>query len=199
MQDKKQQLELDMEQQTGTEQKQASIEKRFQCIFGFWLLVLEGLLWRHGLAVTHFRERVTGSSSPGRCPLVKSSWKSPPTIEPVDSRAGSAQIKKLFSSVQFSCSVMSDSLQPHGLQHARPPCPSPTPRVYSNSCPLSQWCHPTISSSVVPFSPHLQSFPASGSFSNDSVLRIRWPKYWSFSFTISSSNEYSGLISFRID
>ena len=68
-----------------------------------------------------------------------------------------------FNSVQFSFSVVSDSLQPHGVQHARPPCPSPTPRVYSNSCPLSQWCHPTISFSVIPFS-HLQSFPASGSF-----------------------------------
>ena len=65
---------------------------------------------------------------------------------------------------QFSHSVMSDSLQPHGVQHARPPCPSPTPRVYSNSCPLSQWRHPTISPSVVPFSSHLRSFPASGSF-----------------------------------
>ena len=64
----------------------------------------------------------------------------------------------------FSCSVMSSSLQPHGLQHARPPCPSPTPRVYSNSYPLSRWCHPTISSSVIPFSSHLQSFPASESF-----------------------------------
>ena len=69
-----------------------------------------------------------------------------------------------FSSVQFRHSVMSDSLLPHGLQHTRPPCPSPTPRVYSNSCPLSQWCHPTISSSVDPFSSHPQSFPASGSF-----------------------------------
>ena len=69
-----------------------------------------------------------------------------------------------FSSVQFSRSVMSNSLQPHGLQNARPPCPSPTPRAYSNSCPLSRWCHPIISSSVVPFSSHLQSFPASGSF-----------------------------------
>ena len=67
-------------------------------------------------------------------------------------------------SVQFSCSVMSDYLQLHEPQHARPPCPSPTPRVYSNSCPLSLWCHPTISSSVIPFSPRLQSFPASGSF-----------------------------------
>ena len=64
---------------------------------------------------------------------------------------------------QFSCSIMSDSLWPHGLQHARPPCPSPTPRVYSNSCPLSQWCHLTISSSVIPFS-CLQFLPASGSF-----------------------------------
>ena len=67
-------------------------------------------------------------------------------------------------SVQFSRSVISDSLQPHGLQHARPPYPSLTPGVYSNSCPLSRWCHPTISSSVVPFSSHLQSLPASGSF-----------------------------------
>ena len=69
-----------------------------------------------------------------------------------------------FSSVQFSRSVMSDSLQPHELQHARSPCPSPTPGVHSNSCPLSQWCHPTISSSVVPFSSCPQSLPASGSF-----------------------------------
>ena len=66
--------------------------------------------------------------------------------------------------VQFSHSVMSDSLQPHGLQHARLPCPSPTPRVYSDSCPLSRWCHPTNSPSAVPFSSCLQSFPASGSF-----------------------------------
>ena len=67
-------------------------------------------------------------------------------------------------SVQFSRSVMSDSLLHHGPQHARPPCPSPTCGVYSNSCPLSQWCHPTTSSSVIPFSSRLQSFPASGSF-----------------------------------
>ena len=67
-------------------------------------------------------------------------------------------------SVQFSRSVVSESLRPQGLQHTRPPCPSPTPGVYPNSAPLSQWCHPTISSLVVPFSSHLQSFPASGSF-----------------------------------
>ena len=69
-----------------------------------------------------------------------------------------------FNSVHFSRSVVSDSLRPHGLEHARPPCPLPTPRIDSNSCALSRWCHPTISSSVVPFSSLFQSFPASGSF-----------------------------------
>ena len=93
---------------------------------------------------------------------------------------------------------MSDSLRPHELQHARPPCPSPTPRVHPNSCPWSQWCHPTISSSVIPFSSSLQSSPASV-FSDESALLIRWLKYWSFSFNISPSNEHPGLISFRMD
>ena len=69
-----------------------------------------------------------------------------------------------FISVQFRCSVLSNSLRPHGLQHARPPCPSPTPGVYSNPCPLSRWCHPTTSSSVIPFCSCPQSFPASESF-----------------------------------
>ena len=84
-----------------------------------------------------------------------------------------------FSSVQFSRPVMPDSLQPHGLQHTRLPCPSPTPGVYSSSCPLSRWCHPTISSSVIPFSSCLQSFPALGPFpmsqfftSGDQSLRV---------------------------
>ena len=162
-----------------------------------------------------------------------------------------------FSSVQFSRSVVSDSLQLHESQHTRPPCPSPAPRVDQNSCPLSRWCHPAISSSVVPFSSCPQSLPASGSFqmsqffasggqstgvsalasflpkntqgwsplewtgwislqsscllllpsifpsirvfSNESVLGIRRPKYWSFSFSINPSNEHTGLISFRID
>ena len=94
---------------------------------------------------------------------------------------------------------MSDSLWPCGHQHARPPCPSPAPRIYSNSCPLNWWCHPTISSNVIPFSSHLQSFLASFDFSKESVLCIRWPKCWSFSFSISLSNEYSGLISFRMN
>ena len=93
----------------------------------------------------------------------------------------------------FGRSVMSDSLRPHGLRHARLPCPSLSPRVCSNSCPLSQWCHPTISSSVVPFSSCPQSFPESGSFPLSRLFRSHW------SFSISPSNDYSGLISFRID
>ena len=100
-----------------------------------------------------------------------------------------------FSSVAQPCLT----LWPHGLQHARPPCPSPTPGVYSNSCPLSQWspsnhlilCHPLL---LLP-----SIFPSIRVFSNESVLHIRRPKDWSFNFSISPSNEYSGLISFRID
>ena len=99
--------------------------------------------------------------------------------------------------LKFSCSVVSDSLWSHGLQHARLLCPSQCPGVWSSSCPLSRWCLPTISTSVIPFSFRLQSFPASGSFSNESALRIRWPKYWSFSFNISPSNECFGLTSFK--
>ena len=98
-----------------------------------------------------------------------------------------------FSLIQFSRSVVSDSLWPHGPQHTRHPCPSPTPGVYSNSCPLSRWSHPTISSSVVPFSSHLQSCPASGSF----------PVSWFFTSCGQRvgyfSNQYSELIFFRID
>ena len=92
---------------------------------------------------------------------------------------------------------MSDSLQPHESQHARPPCPSPSPRVHSNSHPSSRCCHPAISSSVVPFSSCPQSLPASES-SNESTLHMRWPEYWSFSFSIIPSKEIPGLISFRI-
>ena len=103
------------------------------------------------------------------------------------------------NSVQFSHSVVSDSLRPHGLQHARPPYPSPTPGVYSNSCPLSRWCHPTISSSVVPFSSHLQSFPTWGSFQMSQLFASGSQSIKSFSFSTNPSNEYSGLISFRMD
>ena len=98
----------------------------------------------------------------------------------------------------FSYSVMSDSLQPHGLQHTRLPCPSTPSGVCSNSHPLIWWLHPIISSSVVPFSSCLHSFPASV-FSHYSALHIKWPKYWNFSFRISLSNEYSGVISFMIN
>ena len=101
-------------------------------------------------------------------------------------------IKDMPSSVTQWCLT----LWHHGLQHAVLPCPSPTPQAYSNWCPTHWWCHPTISSSVIPFSSVL---PSVGVFSNESVLCIRWPKYWSFGFSIRPSNEYSGLISFRID
>ena len=103
-----------------------------------------------------------------------------------------------FSSVQFSRSVVSNTLRPHESPHARPPCPSPTPGVHSNPCPSSRWYHPTrltlcrplLSSSI---------FPSIRVFSNESVLHIRSPKYWSFCISVSPSNEYSELISFRID
>ena len=106
--------------------------------------------------------------------------------------------RKPPSSFQFSHSVMSNFLRPHGLQHARLPCPLPTPRDYSNSCPLSSWCHPTISSSVVPFSFCFHSFLHQGLFQWVSSS-YQVDKYWSSSFSISPSNEYSGLFSFRID
>ena len=104
-----------------------------------------------------------------------------------------------FSSVPFSCSVMSDSLRPHGLQHTRLHCLSPTRRVYSDFWSIESvmpsnhliLCHPLLLSPSI--------FPSIRVFSSESVLHIRWTKYWSFSFRISPSNEYSGLISFRID
>ena len=92
-----------------------------------------------------------------------------------------------FSSVQFSHSVVSNSLRPHESQHARPPCPSPTPGVYSNSCPSSRWCHPAISSSVIPFSSCLQSLPASGSFWVNSSHEVA--KVWEFQLQHQSFQE----------
>ena len=99
----------------------------------------------------------------------------------------------------FSLSVMCNFVWPHGLQHARSPCPSPSPRVCSNSCSLSHWCHPTISSSVVPFSSCLLSFPASGSFPVSQHFTSGGQNIGNFSFSISFSKEYSPLISFRMD
>ena len=102
--------------------------------------------------------------------------------------------------VQFSCSVVSNSLWPHRPQYTRLPCPSPTPRVYSNLCPLSQWCHPTISSSVIPFSSHIQSFPASGSFkmsqffaSGGQVLEFQL-QHQSFQWIFRADFLYDGLV-----
>ena len=96
----------------------------------------------------------------------------------------------------LSSSVRSNSLRPHRLQYTRLPCPSPSPGVCSNSC---QRCHLTISSSVIPLFLLPSVFPSIRIFSNELALRIKWPKYWSFSFSISPSDEYLGLISFRID
>ena len=107
----------------------------------------------------------------------------------------------MFGSVQFSCSVVSDSLRPHESQHARPPCPSPTPGAHSDSHPSSHpdmmpsrhliLCHPLLL--LPPISPSIRVF------SNESTLRMRWPKYWSFSFSIIPSKEHPGLISFRME
>ena len=116
----------------------------------------------------------------------------------VVSKSGEAYWNVKFS-VQFSHSVVSDSLWPHGLQHTRPPCPSPTPRAYSYSCPLSRWCHPTVYILCHPLLLPPSIFPSIRVFSNELVPHIRWPNYWSFSFSISPSNEYSGLNSFRMD
>ena len=100
-----------------------------------------------------------------------------------------------FSSVAQSCPTLCNS-----MNHSTPCLPVHHQLgVHPNSCPLSWWCHPTISSSVIPFSSCLQSFPASGSLSNESVLCIKWPNYWSFSFSIRPPNEYSGLISLRMN
>ena len=109
------------------------------------------------------------------------------------------QISFIFYHFQFSSVTQSClTLQPHESQHARPPCPSPTPGVHSDSRPSSQWCHPAISSSVVPFSSLPPIPPSIRVFSNESTLHMRWPKYWSFSFSIIPSKEIPGPI-FRMD
>ena len=105
----------------------------------------------------------------------------------------------MYLSVQFSRSVVSNSLWPHESQHARPHCPSPSPRVHSNSCPSSRWYHPAHLILCCPLLLLPPIPPSIRVFSNESTLCMRWPKYWSFSFSISPSNEHPGLISFRTD
>ena len=114
---------------------------------------------------------------------------------------GKTQMSPLTNPIYLLIShlVASDSLQPYGLQHSSLPCPSLSPGICSHSCALSWWCHPTLSSSVAPFSSLPSIFPSIGVFSSELVLHVRWPQYWKFIFNISPSNEYSGLISFRID
>ena len=104
-----------------------------------------------------------------------------------------------ISSIQFSRLVVSDSLRPHEPQHARPPCPSPIPGVYPNSCPMSQRCLPTISSSVIPFSSRIQSFPVSGSFPMSQFFTSAGQSIGVSASTVSPSSEHSGLISFSMD
>ena len=137
------------------------------CSSAKWLLTWIFVLF-HGIALLHeLRWKGRGfiylckswsfvDSNPASCPLTQSPLPHWPSLEGIHARS--------LPSVQFSRSVVSDTLRPHEPQHSRPPCPSPTPGVYPDSCPLSPWCHPTISSSVVPFSSCPQSFPASGSF-----------------------------------
>ena len=135
------------------------------------------------------------SSSEPTCPSSVSGT----VVHPVP-RLGPGSLFCLTVEFQFSHSVVSNSLRSHGLQHARPPCPLPTPGACSNSCPLKGRCHPTTSSSLCrPLLLLPSIFPNIRVFSNESALHIRWPKYWSFSFSISPSYEYSVLISFRMD
>ena len=125
-------------------------------------------------------------------------WKHKITSHSTPSSHSLEKLLHLFSSVQFSHSVVSDSLWPHESHHTRPPCLSPTPGVHLDSRPSSQWCQPAISSChplllLPPIPPSIRVF------SNESTLRMRWPKYWSFSFGIIPSKEHPWLISFRMD
>ena len=150
------------------------------------------------------KRRLVWAPAQAGCPMAVSQqwaagWQSVSDAEELAvGGSGKARPRFLQPSVQFSRSVVSDSLWPHGLQHARLPCPISNSRTYSNSCPWRvmssnhlNFCHPLLLPPLI--------FPSIRVFSNESVLHIRWPMYWSFSFSISPSNEYSWLISFRMD
>ena len=127
--------------------------------------------WPHGTAVFWLALKVQFSSVQFSCSVIEPKELLSPTLCDPTTTAPQASLGSV-QSVQFSHSVVSHSLQPHELQHIRPPCPSPTPGVYSNSCPSSQWCYPAISSSVVPFSSCPQSLPASGSFPTSQLFTL---------------------------
>ena len=174
-----------------------------------WFLLLWSTGSRHagfsscssGLWSTGSIVGVQGLSCPAADGILPGQGSNPPLLHwqvdsfPLSHQEASRREALSASLLLFSRSVVSDSATPW-MQHARPPRPSPSPGVCSDLGLLSRQCHPTISSSVVPFSSCLQSFPAPGSFL---TLCIRWPKYWCFTFSINLSNSYSGLISFRID
>ena len=149
------------------------------------------------LAFNFYGQRTLAGYSQWGCKRVRRDWAQEQTEFQEAVVSPEMIVCWVQSKVQFSCSVVSNSLQPHRLQHARLPCPSPTPRAYSNSCPSSQWWDPTISS-CHPLLLTPSIFPTIRVFSNESALHITWPKYWSFSFNISPSNEHPGLISFRL-
>ena len=173
-------------------------------IFLFWMLSFKTTFW---LSSFIFIKRLFTSSSLSAIRVVSSAYlrlliflqailiPACASFSPAFLMMYSACKLDKIRSDQISLSVVSKFLQPHETQHSRPPCPSPAPRVHSDSCPSSQWCHPAISSSVVPLL-HLPPIPPSiRVFSNESTLLMRWPKYWSFSFSIIPSKETPGLSS----
>ena len=154
-------------------------------------------LWERPWGFTKGRERqpAIGNQNSQDKPQCTQSASRGRRRSPVDGKtqdSGAPPCPSVVCLSQFG-SVVSDSSRPHGLQHARPPCPSPTPRAYSNSCPSNHLilCRPLLLLPLI--------FPSIRVFANESAFCIRWPKYWSFSFSISPSNEHSGLISFRMD
>ena len=167
MQIKKEQLELDKEQHTGSKSGKEYV-RAIYCHLDY-LTYVQSTSWE----MLDWMKQKLESRLPGEISV-------PP------------------SSVQFSHSVVPDSLWPHEPQHARPPCPSSTPGVHPNPCPSSRWCHPTISSSVVPFYSCPQAFPASGSY-QVSQFFTSGAQIIGFSFNISLTNEHPGLISFKMD